>query len=129
MGKKIGRWLVPQGLALISGWRRQGEGLADVAGKIGVSAAQLKRWAAEHEEIDAALRIDKEAADFMVEGALFDKALAGDHKAYEFWLRHRMPEKWGKAAKEDEGIRAVADYGRLAELINNPVEREGSCFE
>jgi len=128
MDRKVDKafWFVPQGLALIGGWRRQGDGADEIAGKMGISAATLKRWADEHEEIDAALQIDREAADFMVEDVLFSKSLAGDHKAYEFWLKHRMPERWGKAAAENGGDIGgkVADYSGLAELINNPVERE-----
>ena len=114
-----------QGLALIGGWRRQGVCAAEIAAKMGVSAATLKRWADENEEIGAALRIDREAADFMVEDVLFSRSLAGDHKAYEFWLKHRMPEKWGKTAVGNGGDEdmKVVDYGRLAELINNPAQR------
>jgi len=126
LGKRIDKWLVPQGLALISGWRRQGEGLEEIARKMGVSASTLRRWREKHEEIAEALRVGREAADFMVEGALFDKALAGDYKAYEFWLKHRMPEKWDKSAKKGDGGEVVTGgYVKLAELINNPVEREG----
>ena len=131
MGKKVdkGFWLTVQGLALLGGWRRQGDGAAEIAEKMGVSAATLKRWADQHEEVDAALRIDREAADFMVEDVLFSRSLAGDHKAYEFWLKHRMPERWGKGAVDGVAQAAGAEplpYERLAELINNPVEREGN---
>jgi hypothetical protein len=121
-------WLTVQGLALIGGWRRQGDGPAEIGEKMGVSEAVLRRWAKEHEEIGALLRIDREAADFMVENVLFSRSLEGDHKAYEFWLKHRMPEKWGKGAADGEAGKAV-DYAGLAELINNPVQREGRGFE
>ena len=126
MKKRVERadWLTPQGLALIGGWRRSGDGADEIAAKIGVAVATLKLWADEHEEIDAALRIDREVADFMVEDVLFSRSLEGDHKAYEFWLKHRMPEKWGKAAAETDGGGRSVDYTSLAELINNPVERE-----
>ena len=129
MGERIGKkdWLTVQGLALISGWRRQGDNAAEIADKMGVTEAALKRWSDEHEEIDAALRVGREAADFMVEDVLFGRCLEGDHKAYEFWLRHRMPERWGKAESGGGagGGGKPLPYERLAELINNPVEREG----
>ena len=126
MGKRVdkGFWLSAQGLALVGGWRRQGDGEGEIAERIGVCADTLRRWAAVHEEFGAAFRIGREAADFMVEDVLFRRALEGDHKAYEFWLKHRMPERWGKAAGEWDGGGKAADYARLAELINNPVERE-----
>ena len=124
MGKRIDKWLTAQGLALLGGWRRQGDDLKEIAKKIGVSRPVLRQWAAEHAKINEALQVDKEIADFMVEEVLFNKSLAGDPKAYEFWLKHRMPGKWGKPA-EAAAHAQPADHGRLAELINNPVEREG----
>ena len=126
-----GFWFTAQGLALIGGWRRQGDGLAEVAAKMGIDAAVLRRWSKEHEEIGAALRIDREAADFMVEDVLFSRCLEGDHKAYEFWLKHRMPERWGKSAAEGDGggDGKAVDYLGLAELINNPVARDGKGFD
>ncbi|MDR2183188.1 MAG: hypothetical protein LBE55_03345 [Clostridiales bacterium] len=131
MGKKVDKvfWFTASGLALIGGWRRQGDGVEEIAAKMEIGTATLKRWANEHEEIDAALRIDREVADFMVEDVLFSRSLAGYHKAYEFWLKHRMPQKWGKAAAEGEEAGKAADYTGLAQLINNPVEREGCDFE
>ena len=127
MGKKRvdkGFWVTAQGLALIGGWRRGGAEACEIAGRIGVTEAMLGRWADEHEEIGAALRVGREEADFMVEDVLFNRALEGDNKAYEFWLKHRMPGKWGKVAEAaEDGAGKAVDYAGLAEMINNPVER------
>jgi len=89
MDKGLQRWLRRDGLALIAGWRRWGLDIKEVAGKMGVSVARLKRWADEYEEISVALEIDAAAADFLVEEVVFRRAVEGDQKAAEFWMKHR----------------------------------------
>jgi len=125
MGTKVESWLTREGLALIAGWRRQGDGINDIAEKIGIGQEKLLEWRKEHEDIERALTIDRETANFMVEDALFQKSLAGDAKAYEFWLKHRMPEKWGKQSVTEGNEGGRADYFDLAQMINNPVARGG----
>ena len=109
----------------MSGWRRQGDSIAEIAGKMGISTNTLRRWSLAHEEIRQILLIDKDTANFMVEDVLFNKSLAGDSKAYEFWLKHRMPGRWSKEPAKEAASEGQGDFVRLAELINNPVEREG----
>ena len=120
-------WQTREGLALIAGWRRHGETPEQIAERMGIEVGVLERWRGAYEEIGQALQIDRDMADFMVEEALFHKSLSGDAKAYEFWLKHRMPDKWGKAVAADERgeVRQGADFAQLADLINNPVKREG----
>ena len=127
MQSNASEWLTREGLALIAGWRRHGETPEQIAERMGVGLKVLERWRGEFEEIGQALQIDRDMADFMVEEALFNKSLGGDAKAYEFWLKHRMPDKWGKAVAADERgeVAQGADFAQLAELINNPMKREG----
>jgi len=114
MEKGLQRWLRPDGLALIAGWRRWGADVKEVARKMGVSWVQLKKWGDVHEEIGQALAIDAEAADFLVEEVVFAKALEGEQKALELWLKHRSALL---GAGRDGGVKGV-DYVSLAELIN-----------
>jgi len=123
MGKKVdkGFWLSVEGLALLGGWRRQGDELDVVADKAGVCLATLKRWGREHEEIGEILRRDREVVYYMVEKVLLDKGLAGDQKAGEYWLRYRGLGVAGDDVEvEDRGM----DYVGLAGMINVPRERE-----
>jgi len=124
--RKVDRWLREDGLAKIAGWRRWGADLKEVAGNMGVSFAQLKRWAAEFEEIGAVLELDGEGEDFLVEGVVLDKALGGDQKAIEFWLRYRGRGKASRQVRGDSGgVRGDSvgvgaggvDYVLLADLI------------
>jgi hypothetical protein len=84
---------------------------------MGVSRAALRRWAEAHEEIAKALEIDAEAADFLVEEAIFSKALAGDTKAIEFWLKYRSAANSFASSAEAQ---THVDYTNLASLINEP---------
>jgi hypothetical protein len=111
--KGLDRWLRADGIALIAGWRRRMD-VCEVAKKMKVGLAKLMRWAAENEAIGEALCIDGEAVDFMVEEIALKKALDGDLKAVELWLKY-----WGQKAdvrgqmSEERG----ADYAMLAEMI------------
>jgi len=112
--QSLQRWLRKDGLALVAGWRRWGCDVRGVAKKMGISFAQLKRWANAHKELSVALEIDAEAADFLVEEVLFRRAVEGEQKAAELWMKHR---KGGVEAARDEASGGV-DVLRLARLIN-----------
>jgi len=117
--KHLDRWLRKDGLALIAGWRRWGASPREVAKKMGVTYAQLCRWADEHGDISAALEIDARAADFLVEEVVFRRAVEGDQKAAEFWLKRRASLKEDAA---DGGAGDGADVLRLAALIRGDRE-------
>ena len=119
---KVDRWLRKDGLALIAGWRRWGADAREVAQRMGVSFAQLRRWEKEHAEIGQALEVDSEAADFLVEEEVFRQALEGDKKALEIWIKYRN-QKTETRNQKTEGAAGQArnndgvDYVALADLI------------
>lgn len=57
-----------------------------------------------------------------VEDALYLMILRGNFQACKYWLENRIPERWGEQSQKDntEGWDMIS----LAELINNPIERE-----
>ncbi|MCL2575140.1 MAG: hypothetical protein FWE33_01780 [Defluviitaleaceae bacterium] len=112
MERDLNRWLRRDGLALIAGWRRWGCDYAQVAKKMRVAVNRLKRWEKEHEDIAAALQVDYVAADFMVEEILFDKAIGGELKAVEMWMKKRA--RGNEEEKSEKGV----DYMMLAEMIS-----------
>ena len=114
MDKSIDRWLRRDGLALIAGWRRWGADESEVAKRMGIPWATLRNWAKTNEPIANALATCKEAADFLVEEALFNLALDGDKKALELWLKYRGQGTGAKGQKLQDG----ADYVELARMIN-----------
>ncbi|MCL2170018.1 MAG: hypothetical protein FWB74_08360 [Defluviitaleaceae bacterium] len=113
--KKPDRWLKKDGLVMIAGWRRWGADLKEVAKNMGVTMAQLERWADEFDEIRGALEKNGDVEDFLVEETVLQKALDGDQKAIEFWLKYRGRDNLAKNqdAKAQDGV----DYVMLADLI------------
>lgn len=53
-----------------------------------------------------------------IEGVLYEKAIAGEQKAIEFWLKHRVPKRWGKLNEEQSW--GVLNYELLADMIKRP---------
>lgn len=73
-------WLSPDGLELISGWRREGITTEEVASQyIGCSNVTLWRWTKESEALCNALMISKDVTNSKVERALLKRALGYDY--------------------------------------------------
>ncbi|MCL2855997.1 MAG: hypothetical protein FWE21_10365 [Defluviitaleaceae bacterium] len=106
-------WITAGGLAKLAGLSRR-MSRRDVAKHIGISYKALQKLADEHEEVAKALEMDGEMTDFLVEKVVLDKALAGEQKAYEFWLKRRGNEELGIRNEELKSV----NYAALADLIN-----------
>ena len=70
-------WLTEEGIALIKGWARDGLTEKDIAKNMHISRSTLNEWKKKYDDIAAALKCGKEAADRIVENALFKKAIGG----------------------------------------------------
>ncbi len=68
----------------------------DIAAMLGRTSRTFRKYKQEDPELARAVAAGKAEADQKVVKKLYDNALAGDHKAIEFWLRNRRPEEWGK---------------------------------
>lgn len=134
--RKYEQWSGENGLALLRGWVRAGVPEAELARRMGVSAATLREWAAKNPALRDALAERGDAVDYAVEDALLRKALGyesterkvevsakGERKetetvkqigpdvsAISLWLKKRRPETWG-------------DGGQAAPPENNLLER------
>ena len=87
--------------------RRMGASLKEAAAFLRISQRELVKVA----EGD----VDNELAGYMVEDAVFKKAVAGDLKACEFWLKH-----WGKKACETK-----VDMGKVKDKYDILIEKLG----
>lgn len=114
-------WLSPDGIVLISQWRREGIPLEQVAAEyIGVSSQTLWRWTKGSEDLRTALGISSDVVNGKVEQALLKRALgyeydevteelvegemrvtkktrkhvSPDVKACLSWLFSRRPDRW-----------------------------------
>lgn len=119
-------WVTPEKLIKVRGMRRDGYTIKDVCQVIGISQNTLRRWRAESEEFDAAIREGKQVLDYKIEDALIKAALGYQTKevrvteifrygklverqkevythemapnvyAIQTYLYNRLPDKWKK---------------------------------
>ena len=113
-------WLTEEGLALLSGWAREGLGLSEIANKIGVTTRTLTTWISKYPQIRERVYSSRQVVDARVEEAILKKALGfeatevrkvmkanGDEEitavtkqvppdisACSIWLKNSCPEKW-----------------------------------
>ena len=91
---KYEKWLEQDNLVLISGWARDGLTDEQIAKNMGVAYSTFREWVKKFPTISAALKNNKEIADYQVENALYLKAISGDVGACCFWLKNRRPDRW-----------------------------------
>ena len=72
---KYEKWLTPEGLALIEGWKRNGLSDEQVAKNIGCAYSTLREWAERFPALSAALKKGREVIIAEVENALVKRAL------------------------------------------------------
>ena len=115
-----------EALELLTGWSREGMNLEEIAEKMGIGVATLRRWRKKYPKIDEALKRGSDAAVLpvlAVESALFKRAVgyvveevtkqldkSGElvvvkvvQKVVEpnvtaqlFWLKNRRPDLWSE---------------------------------
>lgn len=134
-------WLSPDGITLISQWRREGIPLEEVAvNYIGCTSKTLWRWTKECEDLAKALGISKDVTNGKVEQALLKRALGYDYdeetwelvegqmrktktvrkhvspdvKACLSWLFSRRPDRW---RAQQEPLDATAGEMETAKQI------------
>lgn len=81
-------WLTKDALMLLHGWKMAGLTDVDIAKKIGINPRTLEKWKVQHGQIGQALKRGKEGANYIIENALFNKALQGNTTAMIFWLKN-----------------------------------------
>lgn len=132
-------WLSEEGLALLSGWRRQGVPLLTIATEcIGISKTAFWGWYHESENLRKAMAVSLDIANANVENALYRRAVGYDHQEEEWgmvegelrrirvftrhippdtkaimqWLFNRLPNRW---RAQQEPLEAT----QYAETIKN----------
>lgn len=67
---------------------------SEVADKISVNVATLRRWKDRHPALAEVMSDGKANADDRVEASLYGRAIAGDVTACIFWLKNRRRKEW-----------------------------------
>lgn len=123
MKPKYEEWLTEEGKTLLEGWAKAGLTDDEIAKNCGVGRSTLAKWKKQHPDIDRAIRVGKEVADYIVENALHRRAtgytvkeikkyitqvdgkqiariieaerhIPPDTTAIIFWLKNRKPQEW-----------------------------------
>ncbi len=122
---KYAEWLTEDKLILLSGWARSGLSDEQIAHNMDIHVSTLYEWKNKYPEIDEALKINKEIADYEVENALYKTALAGNVTAQMFWLQNRKPDKWRdmrKKAGNDDGDKSSGGVIIIAPVDESLIE-------
>ena len=83
---RYAEWLKPDNLILLEGWARDGLTHEQIAHNMGINVATLYTWKSKYNEIDNALKKNKEIVDREVENALLKSAKGYDVEE-EVWER------------------------------------------
>ncbi len=148
--KRKAFWLSPDGLMLMSNWRRNGVALTDIATKyVGVSKTAFWGWYRESADLRKAMADAKDLADATVENALYRRAVGYDYyedtwelvegelrktrvirkhvppetKAIMQWLFNRLPNRWRAQQEPLESTQYTDTVQRILVAMKEVAER------
>lgn len=92
------KWLEPENLVLLRGWKRDGWTDEQIAQRIGIHYRTFQKWKTKYSPIGRAVKTGKENANFRVENKLLERALNGNMTAIIFWLKNNWRDKYNDSA-------------------------------
>ena len=108
------KWLEPENLILLQGWKRNGLTDEQIAHNVGINVRTLDKWKAKYGRIGQALKVGHEQANYIIEGELFKKARKGNTTAMIFWLTNNWRDKYNDSELSPEERKlAVARMEKL----------------
>ena len=96
------KWLEPENLVLLEGWKRNGLTDQQIADNIGINRRTLDKWKSKYVHIGRALKVGHEQANYAVEGKLLKKAMSGNTTAMIFWLKNNWRDKYNDSELSPE---------------------------
>ena len=109
MAAKFDQWLTKEGLLRIQGWARDGLTDKDISKNMRIGVSTLKEWKNRFEEIREALRIGKDAADRVVENALYKSACG-------YTIEVTEPVKLKRTIYDEATGRKIREYEEIAQV-------------
>lgn len=127
------KWLEPENLLLLQGWKRDGLSDEQIAQKIGIAPRTLENWKKQHVQIMQCLKVGKEQANFIIENELFKKAKGGNVTAMIFYLKNNWRNKYNDSALSPDELRLakaktrkVVAEANVAELKAEVLKQSGN---
>ena len=96
------KWLEKENLILLQGWKRNGLTDEQIANNIGIRRETLYAWKNRFPNINNALKIGHDQANYAVESELFKKAVQGNTTAMIFWLKNNWRDKYNDSELSPE---------------------------
>lgn len=124
MAAKYDEWLTDEGLLRIQGWARDGLTDKDIAKNMRIGLSTIKEWKNKFPQIREALRIGKDAADRVVENALYKSATG-------YTVTVKRPVKVRQVFYDDETgkkLREVETWVQVEEEIAFPANTTAQIF-
>ena len=130
------KWLEPDNLVLLQGWKRNGLTDEQIAQNIGIRRETLYAWKKRFPNIHHALKRGREQSNYIIESKLFQTALSGNTTAMIFWLKNNWRDKYNDSELSPEERKlAVARMKKLeaetknVQLRNKSLEENGADVE
>ena len=130
------KWLEPDNLVLLQGWKRNGLTDEEIAQNIGIRRETLYTWKKRFPNINNALKRGREQSNYIIESKLFQTALSGNTTAMIFWLKNNWRDKYNDSELSPEERKlAVARMKKLeaetknVQLRNKSLEENGADVE
>ncbi|GEP74128.1 small terminase subunit [Weissella thailandensis] len=123
------KWLEPENLTLLRGWKMKGLTDEQIARNIGIAARTLERWKVSYSQIRHALKIGKEQANYAIENKLFEKAQKGNITAMIFWLKNNYREKYTDSTLTSEERLANVQRTRKLKAEADIAEARAARFD
>ena len=130
------KWLEPDNLVLLQGWKRNGLSDEQIAQNIGIRRETLYAWKKRFPNINNALKRGREQSNYIIESKLFQTALSGNTTAMIFWLKNNWRDKYNDSELSPEERKlAVARMKKLeaetknVQLRNKSLEENGADVE
>ena len=123
MAAKFDQWLTEEGLLRIQGWARDGLTDKDIAKNLRIGVSTLREWKGRFPEIRDALKQGKDAADRVVENALYKSATG-------YTMKIRKPVKVKLVDYDPTGkkIRETETWQAVEEEIHVPAQVTAQIF-
>lgn len=120
---KVEKWLEPEGLILLEGWKRSGLTDEQIANNMGIHVSTIYEYMKKYSEINDALKRGKEVVDFEVENALYKNAVNGNVVAQIFWLKNRNANKWKDKVEHSADKEELTKVEMLLNKLNEEANK------